>query len=133
MLRRFEGRTTRLVFDDYVSDPFPIDDSLDQGGPQSVICYQFYNSPLARLHDDSGIYINNYHVLAIGNNLVETSRTVTDVVTRDGGADEWGMTHNSVFGAAKDQACHFSQCRVLQHQPFGQKSIWVPERRPIWS
>jgi hypothetical protein len=31
MLRRFTGRTTRLLFDDYVSEPFDIEDGLDQG------------------------------------------------------------------------------------------------------
>ncbi|KAF7337390.1 RNA-directed DNA polymerase from transposon X-element [Mycena sanguinolenta] len=130
MSRRFEGRTTRLLFDDYVSDPFPIEDGLDQGDPQSVICYLFYNSPLARVHDDSGIYIDDYHILAIGNTLVETSRMVTELVTKEGGVNEWGVTHNSAFGAAKDQACHFSQRRVQRDRPFGQKSVWEPEKRP---
>ncbi|KAF7373394.1 RNA-directed DNA polymerase from transposon X-element [Mycena sanguinolenta] len=130
MERRFEGRTTQLLFDDYISEPFPIDDGLDQGDPQSVICYLFYNSPLARVHDDSGIYIDDYHVLAVGNTLVETSGMVAEIVTKDGGVNEWGVTHNSVFGAAKDQACHFSQRKVLRRRPFGQKSVWEPERRP---
>ncbi|KAJ6457677.1 hypothetical protein C8R45DRAFT_844254, partial [Mycena sanguinolenta] len=48
-MRQFEGRTTQLVFDDYVSAPFNIDDGLDQGDPQSVNLYLFFNSPLARL------------------------------------------------------------------------------------
>jgi hypothetical protein len=68
--------------------------------------------------------------LVIGDNLEETSRKVVEVVTKEGGVDEWGTTHNSIFGAAKDQACHFSQRKVLQTRPFGQKSIWVPEKRP---
>jgi hypothetical protein len=65
MEHRFEGRSTCLVFDDYISDSFPIDDGLDQGDPQSVICYEFYNTPLARIHGDSGIYIDDYHVLVL--------------------------------------------------------------------
>ncbi|KAF7346431.1 RNA-directed DNA polymerase from transposon X-element [Mycena sanguinolenta] len=119
MLRRFQGRTTRLVFDDYVSEPFPIEDGLDQGDPQSVICYLFYNSPLARLHDDSGIYIDDYHLLDCGRDRDE-----------GGWSERVGMTHNSTFGAAKDQVCHFSQRRVTQTRPFGQKSVMVPEKRP---
>jgi hypothetical protein len=95
-----------------------------------VTCYQYYNSPLARVDSDSGIYIDDYHVLAIADTLVETTRMVREVVMKEGGADEWGVTHNSVFGAAKDQVCHYSQRKVLQTRPFGQTSVWIPERRP---
>ncbi|KAJ7134460.1 hypothetical protein C8R44DRAFT_609930, partial [Mycena epipterygia] len=129
-MRRFTGRTTRLLFDDYTSEPINIVDGLDQGDPQSVICYLFYNTPLARIDDDSGIYIDDYHALAIGKDLRATSQAIAEVVTREGGVNEWGETHNSVFGAAKDQACHFSTRRRLVAQPFGQKSKWLPEKRP---
>ncbi|KAJ7450367.1 hypothetical protein FB451DRAFT_944667, partial [Mycena latifolia] len=101
MLRRFTGRTTRLVFDDYVSEAFAIDDGLDQGDPHSVLCYLFYNSPLARIDEDSGIYIDDYHLLAIGDTLVETTQKIVDVVTQPEGVNGWGVTHNSEFGAAK--------------------------------
>ncbi|KAJ7747561.1 hypothetical protein B0H16DRAFT_1320349, partial [Mycena metata] len=129
--RRFDGRTTRLVFDDYTSAPFPIADGLDQGDPQSVACYGFFNAPLARVEEeDSGIYIDDYHVLAEGDTLVKSTAAVVDVVEREGGADEWAEENNSKFGPEKDQACHFSQRRVTRKRPFGQKSIQVPEPRP---
>ncbi|KAJ7187283.1 hypothetical protein C8R46DRAFT_823260, partial [Mycena filopes] len=101
MMRRFAGRTTQLLFDDYTSAPFDIDDGLDQGDPGSVTYYSFFNAPLARIHPDSGIYVDDYHALAIGKNLVETSKALEDLVTEEGGVNEWGVTHNSVFGAAK--------------------------------
>ncbi|KAJ7780702.1 hypothetical protein DFH07DRAFT_690971, partial [Mycena maculata] len=101
MMRRFTGRTTRLVFDDYVSDAFDIVDGLDQGDPHSVLCYLFFNSPLARLDENSRIYIDDYHALAIGDSLRETTRAITELIMKQGGVDEWGVTHNSQFGAAK--------------------------------
>jgi hypothetical protein len=55
---------------------------------------------------------------------------VKEVVEKVGGADEWGRTHSSMFGAAKDQVCHYSHQKILQPRPFGQLSVWVPERRP---
>ncbi|KAJ7653535.1 hypothetical protein DFH06DRAFT_994305, partial [Mycena polygramma] len=55
---------------------------------------------------------------------------VQKVVEKEGGADEWGETHNSKFGKEKDQVCHYSQRTILQARPFGQRSIRVPEARP---
>ncbi|KAJ7654881.1 hypothetical protein B0H17DRAFT_956650 [Mycena rosella] len=88
MLRRFTGRTTRLLFDDYVSEPFDIVDGYDQGDPGSVLYYLFYNTPLARIDPNSGIYIDDYHGLAIRDTLLETTQKVQDLVTRQGGADK---------------------------------------------
>jgi hypothetical protein len=34
-----------------------------------------------------GIYIDDYHLLAIGETLVETMAAIVDVVTRAGGVD----------------------------------------------
>ncbi|KAJ7173825.1 hypothetical protein C8R46DRAFT_824225, partial [Mycena filopes] len=39
----------------------------------------------------------------------ETSGKLEELVTKAGGVNEWGVTHNSVFGAAKDQVCHYSK------------------------
>jgi hypothetical protein len=54
----------------------PLTTAWTRATPQSVICYEFHNAPLARIDDDSGIYIDEYHVLAIGKNLVETTAWV---------------------------------------------------------
>jgi hypothetical protein len=66
------------------------------------MCYLFFNVPLARIDNDSGIYIDNYHFLAIGDTFEETNQKIVETVTREGGVNEWGMSHNSIFGAAKD-------------------------------
>ncbi|QRV76906.1 Reverse transcriptase from transposon X-element protein [Ceratobasidium sp. AG-Ba] len=48
-LTKLEGHTTCLAFDDFVSDPLPILNGIDQGCPLSVIFYLIYNSPLVRV------------------------------------------------------------------------------------
>ncbi|KAJ7707570.1 hypothetical protein B0H17DRAFT_849479, partial [Mycena rosella] len=106
MIHRFSGQTTRLLFDDFVSEPFDILDGFDQGDPGSVLYYLFYNMPLARIDSDSGIYIDDLHNLAIGDTLEETTQKIRDVVTRRGGVNEWGVESNSEFGATKDQVIH---------------------------
>lgn len=35
MVRRYEGRTSRICFDGYMSDPYNIVGGLDQGAPES--------------------------------------------------------------------------------------------------
>ncbi|KAJ7706966.1 hypothetical protein B0H17DRAFT_860423, partial [Mycena rosella] len=95
---RFEGRQTRLVFDDYISEGFPILDGLDQGDPCSVI---FANSPLAWIDPHSGIYIDDYHLLAIAKALRAACDMIIQRVMEEGGVNDWAQTHNSKFSAAK--------------------------------
>ena len=47
------GRETRLRFDDFLSDPIPIDNGVGQGDPISMIVYLFYNtdSSISQSHD----------------------------------------------------------------------------------
>lgn len=40
---RLDGQTTELIFDDFRSQPFIIDNGLDQGDPISGIMYMVYN------------------------------------------------------------------------------------------
>lgn len=44
--RRMVNRETSLNFDDYTSDPFTVENGLDQGDPFSVIGYILYNSDI---------------------------------------------------------------------------------------
>jgi hypothetical protein len=40
------GRSTRLRFDDFISDPIPLINGTTQGDPSSMLYYSFYNVPL---------------------------------------------------------------------------------------
>ncbi|KAJ7029315.1 hypothetical protein C8F04DRAFT_928205, partial [Mycena alexandri] len=55
--------------------------------------------------------------VAIGKTLVATTAALVKLVTKKGGVDEWGATHNSVFGAAKDQVCHLTRRWVRETGP----------------
>lgn len=48
---KLEGRQTRLIFDDYRSEPFEISSGIDQGCPLSPFLYQLYNSSLLEIAD----------------------------------------------------------------------------------
>src|ERR1700733_713956 len=43
------GRSTRLRFDDFVSEPIKIDNGIGQGDPLSMIAFLFYNADLLDL------------------------------------------------------------------------------------
>ncbi|KAJ3884402.1 hypothetical protein GG344DRAFT_26843, partial [Lentinula edodes] len=49
MQRRYKDRTTRLVFDDYISQPFNVLAGEDQGDPFSAIGYILYAAGLLQL------------------------------------------------------------------------------------
>jgi hypothetical protein len=41
-------RTTRLKFDDFISDPIPLKNGTTQGDPSSMLYFSFYNVPLIK-------------------------------------------------------------------------------------
>ena len=63
------GRFTRLRFDDFTSEPIPINNGNTQGNPSSMGYYGFYNASLmeiARSLDElSQGFIDNSMLLAI--------------------------------------------------------------------
>ena len=75
---RLEGRTTRLTFDGFfTSDAFEIDNGLDQGDPQSVICYLLYTADLAEIPnpkngESSLVFVDDNSILAIGKDFRST-------------------------------------------------------------
>src|ERR1700683_4243965 len=48
MARKLTGRTTRLKFDDFTSDPIPLDNRTTQGDLDSMSLFSFYNAPLIK-------------------------------------------------------------------------------------
>ncbi|KAJ7123320.1 hypothetical protein C8R43DRAFT_861812, partial [Mycena crocata] len=97
MMRRFGGRTTRMVFDRFKSQPFAIGDGLDQGDSGSVTYWGFLTASLARIDPDSALYIDDHHALAIGKTLVDTTAKLQNLVMRPDGVNAWGVKHNCIF------------------------------------
>jgi Reverse transcriptase (RNA-dependent DNA polymerase) len=103
--RMLSGRSTRLCFDDYISDPIPLENSTMQGDPSSMLYYSFYNAPLLETAKDrdelSPGFVDDSMMLAIGNNLAECHEKLKDMMERPGGGFEWSRTHNSPFKISK--------------------------------
>jgi hypothetical protein len=121
MTRQLEGRRTRLIFDDYRSDMFHIDNSLDQGNPHSLICYLIYNSDLLSILDGKNsemglLFIDDAAVVAVGDSFDDTHWKLQEMMTKAGGIFEWAQQHNCEFGIDKFQLLNASQ-KMVQH-PF---------------
>ena len=93
------GCTTCLKFDDYISEPMPLNNRTTQGNPSSMLYYSFYNAPLIEVaasnNELSPGFVDDSMVLAIGDTIEECHATLKDMMERPGGGFEWSYTHNS--------------------------------------
>ncbi|KEP45725.1 putative reverse transcriptase from transposon X-element protein, partial [Rhizoctonia solani 123E] len=112
MLAKLSGRSTCLSFDDYTSDPLPIDNGIDQGCPLSVIFYLFYNSPLVKVPRSNNelciAYIDDITFVTWGHTFEDNHRTLTEMMSREGGALDWSDSHNSTFELDKTACIDFA-------------------------
>ncbi|CCO36979.1 Putative 115 kDa protein in type-1 retrotransposable element R1DM AltName: Full=ORF 2 [Rhizoctonia solani AG-1 IB] len=140
MLTKLDGRVTSLAFDDYVSPELPILNGIDQGCPLSVFFYLTYNSPLIRVpkpraNELSIGYIDDVTFIAWGKTFEETHEALADIMSRQGGALEWLVSHNSTFELDKTACIDFSQGRepapgrASQTQPLTRRDLaWGDHR-----
>ncbi|KAJ1308146.1 hypothetical protein OPQ81_003864 [Rhizoctonia solani] len=113
MLAKLSGRTTCLSFDDFTSAPLPINNGIDQGCPLSVIFYLLYNAPLVRIPHPSNnelciAYIDDITFVTWGRTFEDNHHTLTDMMTRKGGALDWSDSHNSTFELDKTACIDFA-------------------------
>ena len=99
------NRLTQLKFDDFISKDIPISNGIGQGDPLSMILYQYYNADLLDIPDNTNeaamAYVDDAILIAIGSDFTETHNTLSDMMTRKGGAIEWSRDHNSQFEFSK--------------------------------
>jgi hypothetical protein len=99
------NRTTKLKFDDYTSEDIHINNGIGQGDPLSMVLYQYYNADLLDIPNNSNksamAYVDDTILIATGENFVETHKTLTDMMTREGGEINWSNDHNSSFEYSK--------------------------------
>ena len=125
------NRKTQLKFDDYISQPIPIQNRIGQGDPLSMLLYIFYNADILNTpanHDleDAIGYINYVAIIAIGENLEETTGQLRNLMTRDKGGLEWSRIHNSKFKVNKSAVMHFSRKSI----PDPDNNSCIPLPRP---
>ena len=116
------GRTTRIKFDDYISDPMPLDNGTTQGDPSAMLYYSFYNTPLIEIassNDElSPGFVDDTMILAIGDSIGQCHFKSKDMMERPGGGFEWSYTHNSQFELSKTVLMNFPRT-YRDHIPAG--------------
>jgi hypothetical protein len=130
MLRRLEGRRTRLSFDDFKSRFFEIEGGLDQGDPLSVITYLLYNACFleclrAEQGERGALFIDDAYVLVTGSDFAETHRKLKDIMERTGGIFTWAAEHNCEFGIDKFQLIDLTR-RLGPHPTLPKRKAPLP-------
>jgi ribonuclease HI len=115
--RRLQGRKTSLIFDDYRSETFDIDEGIDQGDAQSLIAWIIYNHQILKIFDKAAketgfLYVDDTAVLVTGDSFSSTHDKLKDVMNRTGGITEWAASHNCSFGVENFQLLDLSRKRV---------------------
>jgi hypothetical protein len=105
------GRTTRLKFDDYFSDPIPLDNGTTQGNPSSMNYYGFYNAPLIEIaasDDELSLgFVDDSMMLAISDTLEQCHEKLKDMMEHPNGGFDWSLLHNSSFELSKIALMNF--------------------------
>ena len=116
------GRSTCLRFDDYISEPIPLDNGTTQGDPSSMLYYSFYNAPLievvSSINELSPGFVNDSMMLTIGDTIKECHAGLKDMMERPGRGFDWSYTHNSPFELSKTALMNFPRSH-RDHIPGG--------------
>ena len=88
--RRLQGRKTSLIFNDFKSETFDIEEGIDQGDSQSLIVWIIYNHQILNIFrkvakETGFLYVDNAVVLVTGADFSNTHDKLLDVMNREGG------------------------------------------------
>jgi len=132
MARHLEGRCTTLIFDDFHSASFDINNGLDQGDPHSLICYLIYNADLLAIPNTRNgemglLFVDDAAIVAVGEDFTETHQKLRTVMTKPDGIFDWARLHNCEFGIDKFQLLDASR-RTAQHPFMPRRRIPLPRK-----
>ena len=103
-------RHTKLKFDDFTSEPINISNGIGQGDPLSMILYILYNADLLEIigndDEDALEYVDDIALVAIGDDLEETTKKLKHMMTKEDGGLQWSRDHNSRFEVSKSVILH---------------------------
>jgi hypothetical protein len=101
------GRRTKLIFNDYTSDWFELDNGIGQGDPLSMILYLFYNANFLNImkgKKEKGLgYVDEKILVAIGVMFADTHRTLGSMMTWQRGGFTWSKFRDSAFETKTDR------------------------------
>jgi hypothetical protein len=119
----------KLHFDNYISEPIPIDNGIGQGDLISIIADLFYNADLLEITESRGksmlAFIDDVLTAVEGNDFNETRSDLQDIMNHEGGGFDWGMEHNLRFEIDKLAVMHCMN-KHLQDPSNLRKSILLP-------
>jgi hypothetical protein len=93
-----QGRRMRLKFNDYLLDFFPINNSIGQGDPLSMIMYLFYNAGLVDVprgkDEDLVAFVDDVGSGSKVDTHEEAHKMLIEMCEREEGAHSWSADHN---------------------------------------
>ena len=126
------NRWNQLKFDDFESEWFQLDNGIVQGDPLSMMLYLYYNADMLEIpHGKEEMclgYINDLTIVAFMRTFEGMHELLLDMLTREGGAQDWVDRHNSKFEASKSVLIDFSwDKRVTQPAMTSQGTTIMPQ------
>ena len=135
MKRRLANRKTTLLFDNYTTTAFTVDNGLDQGDPFSGICYLLYNSditdiPIRKADEHALLFVDDAAIIVTGKSFNITHNKLRDVMNRPKGVFAWAKKHNCTFGIDKFQLLDLSR-KLIPHQFNPRRRVPIPRQTLI--
>jgi hypothetical protein len=129
-----KDRTTKLKFDDFISEPIKSENGIGQGDLLSMILYIFYNADLLEITDtnnkeDAIGYVDDIAMIATGSDFNETTGKLRRLMIRTDGGIQWSREHNSIFEMSKSVVMHVS--RQSQEDPQNGRKRTKLSRPPL--
>src|SRR5271155_3906065 len=121
--RQLDGRETTISFDDFTSDPIPIENGFNQGDCLSTFFYRYYNAKqIKRIVDAmqsersqdklAASFSDDAICVASSPNLGQAAQKIAQMWNQPEGLAEWSTTHFSLYEYNKFAAVGFTRRRI---------------------
>jgi len=126
ILDKMTGRETVIAFDDYVSEPIPVNNGFDQGCNLSMYGYRFYNASqiegsIGKKDELATNYADDAICATAANTIEEAAEKMRTLFQREEGPATWSRTHFSTYEFRKFAAMWASRRRMETTEPGGRK------------
>ena len=126
ILDKMTGREMVIAFNDYTSDPIPVDNGLDQGCNLLMYGYRFYNASqikgsIGKKDELATNYTDNVVCATAAKTIEEVEEKIRTLFQRDGGPAAWGRTHFSTYEFHKFMAMWASRAQTQIVEPGGRR------------
>jgi len=117
ILDKMSGRETMIAFNDYTSEPIPVDNDFDQGCNLAMYGYCFYNASqiegsIGKKDELVTNFADDAACATSAKTLEEAAEKMRTLFQRVGGPAIWGHTHFSVYEFRKFTAMWMSRMRL---------------------